>query len=55
MVNAIVQYDPKDFVGEMQKLSQQDQAITEKLDKFVDRVAYRVEEALQSNELINVF
>ncbi len=27
----------------------------EKLDKFIDRVAYRVEEALQSNELINVF
>ena len=27
----------------------------EKLDKFVDRVAYRIEEALQSNELINVF
>jgi hypothetical protein len=27
----------------------------ERLDKFIDRVAYRVEEALQSNELINVF
>ena len=27
----------------------------EKLDKFIDRVAYRVEEALQSNEIINVF
>lgn len=39
----------------MQKQSQQDQAISEKLDKFIDRVAYRVEEALQSNELINVF
>jgi hypothetical protein len=25
------------------------------LDKFIDKVAYRVEEALQSNELINVF
>jgi hypothetical protein len=29
--------------------------MAEKLEKFVDRVAYRVEEALQSNELINVF
>jgi len=29
--------------------------MTEKLDKFIDRVAYRIEEALQSNELINVF
>ena len=28
---------------------------TERLEKFVDRVAYRIEEALQSNELINVF
>jgi hypothetical protein len=27
----------------------------EKLDKFIDKVAYRVEEALQSNEIINVF
>jgi WD40 repeat protein len=27
----------------------------EKLEKFIDRVAYRVEEALQSNEIINVF
>jgi hypothetical protein len=36
-------------------MSQQDQTIIEKLDKFIDRVAYRVEEALQSNELINVF
>jgi len=26
-----------------------------KLDKFVDRVAKRIEEALQSNEIINVF
>ena len=55
MVNAIVQYDPNDFISDMQKFSQSDQGIVEKLDKFVDRVAYRVEEALQSNELINVF
>ena len=27
----------------------------EKLDKFIDKVAFRVEEALQSNEIINVF
>ena len=26
----------------------------EKLEKFIDRVAFRVEEALQSNEIINV-
>lgn len=55
MVNAIVQYDPEDFISEMQKISKEDNAINEKLDKFIDRVAYRIEEALQSNELINVF
>lgn len=27
----------------------------EKLEKFIDRVAFRIEEALQSNEIINVF
>jgi hypothetical protein len=26
-----------------------------KMDKFIDRTSYRIEEALQSNELINVF
>jgi len=55
MVNAIVQYDPKDFISKLQEYSQQDQHISEKLEKFIDRVSYRVEEALQSNELINVF
>ena len=55
MVNATVQYDPKDFISEMKKISQQDQGISEKLDKFIMRVSGRVEEALQSNELINVF
>jgi len=29
--------------------------LDQKLDKFIDRVQYRVEEALQSNEIINVF
>mgnify|MGYP000844841097 FL=1 len=28
---------------------------SDKLDKFLDRVAFRIEEALQSNEIINVF
>lgn len=27
----------------------------DKLDKFIDKVAFIVEEALQSNEIINVF
>jgi dynein intermediate chain 3, axonemal len=32
-----------------------DSNMADKLEKFVDRVSYRIEEALQSNELINVF
>jgi hypothetical protein len=32
-----------------------DEHMEEKLDKFIDRVAFRIEEALQSNEIINVF
>jgi len=29
--------------------------LDQKLDRFIDRVQFRVEEALQSNEIINVF
>jgi hypothetical protein len=32
-----------------------DPQMEEKLDKFIDKVAFIVEEALQSNEIINVF
>ena len=56
MVNAIVQYDPQDFLEIMKKSAQSSDANqAERLEKFIDRVAYRIEEALQSNELINVF
>ena len=56
MVNKIVQYDPQDFLEKMKQQAQTSDASTsDKLEKFIDRVAYRIEEALQSNELINVF
>jgi len=55
-VNASIQYDPNDFINEMkEKFSKAESNTNEKMDKFIDRVAYRVEEALQSNEIINVF
>ncbi len=54
-VNACVQYDPKDFIDKIREQSGNAGDINEKLDKFIDRVQYRVEEALQSNEIINVF
>lgn len=53
-VNASVQYDSKDFFNTKQ-FQQEGTGLEEKLDKFIDRVAFRVEEALQSNELIDVF
>ena len=54
-VNAMCQYEPNDFIKEIQKSIDEDKDLIQKLDKFVDRVAKRVEEALQSNEIINVF
>lgn len=49
------QYEPNDFIKEIQKSIDEDKDIIQKLDKFVGRVEKRVEEALQSNEIINVF
>ena len=54
-VNACVQYEPSDFIDKIKEQSGSGGAINEKLDKFIDRVSYRIEEALQSNEIINVF
>jgi hypothetical protein len=53
-VNKAAQYNPEDFIGELSNFKDDDQ-MAEKLDKFIDKVAFRVEEALQSNEIINVF
>ncbi len=63
-VNKASQYNPDDFIGEKSRKKQEDMneeeqkqadEMRDKLDKFIDRVAFRVEEALQSNEIINVF
>jgi hypothetical protein len=54
-VNACVQYRPEDFIDKIKQQSLSSGDLNEKLDKFIDRVQYRVEEALQSNEIINVF
>lgn len=59
-----MQYDTSDFIGSQDKKTdvvlteeqlEEEKALNEKLDKFIDRVAFRIEEALQSNEIINVF
>lgn len=55
MINACVQYNHEDFTEQMQKVSKNDHQINDKLEKFLARVSQHVEEALQSNELINVF
>jgi len=63
-VNKASQYSPDDFIGEKSRKKGEDMneeeqkqadEMRDKLDKFIDRVAFRVEEALQSNEIINVF
>ena len=53
-VNKACQYNADDFITQMSNFKGDDQ-MEEKLDKFIDRVAFRIEEALQSNEIINVF
>lgn len=47
-------YNPNDFIDKMKKFSIEENS-NEKLERFISLVAPRVEEALQSNELINVF
>ena len=63
-INKAIQYDCADFTkGNEHKADdtltdeeyKAQQELNDKLDKFIDRVAFRVEEALQSNEIINVF
>jgi WD40 repeat protein len=54
-VNQAVQYRPEDFIDKIRQQSISSGDLNEKLDKFIDRVQYRVEAALQSNEIINVF
>ena len=51
-VNNSSQYNHKDFID---KIKDQSKDTDAKLDKFIDRTSFRIEEALQSNELINVF
>ena len=54
-VNSSALYDANDFMKGMQEAIAEDDKLDAKLEKFVDKVAYRIEEALQSNEIINVF
>ncbi len=55
-VNAAIQFDPIDFINSMKAFYMKDDTnMNEKLEKFIDRVSPYIEEALQSNELINVF
>jgi len=46
---------PSDFIDKIKEQSGSGDAVNDKMDKFIDRVSFRVEEALQSNEIINVF
>jgi WD40 repeat protein len=54
-VNFNVEYNPNDFMKENSGAENQSEEIINKLQGFFEKVAPRIEEALQSNELINVF
>lgn len=54
-VNLNVQYNPKDFSEHMPEIDKNDDEVMHKMEKFFEKVAPKIEEALQSNELINVF
>lgn len=54
-VNFSVEYNPKDFLNKASSSESQNTEIVDKLQSFFNEVAPRIEEALQSNELINVF
>ena len=42
-VNAIVQYDAQDFIGQTTDALKSDEKMSKRLDAFIDRVAPRVE------------
>jgi len=54
-VNLSVEYNPKDFVSNLPDIDKNNTEEMLKMEKFFEKVAPRIEEALQSNELINVF
>lgn len=54
-VNFNVEYNPNDFLKQISGVESQNEEIVNKLQRFFEKVAPRIEEALQSNELINVF
>ena len=53
-MNLNVEYNPKDFISSMPDIDKNDPEAMNKMEKFFEKVAPRIEEALQSNELINV-
>lgn len=54
-VNLSVQYDPTDFISSNLDIDKNNAEQMSKMETFFEKVAPRIEEALQSNELINVF
>lgn len=50
-----VEYNPQDFIKRLPDIDKNDPEAMSKMEKFFEKVAPRIEEALQSNELINVF
>lgn len=57
MVNASCQYNSEDFIEavKQQTNSGKPGSLQTKLERFIEKVSYRIESALSSNEIINVF
>lgn len=57
MVNASCQYESSDFIEQVRKQTTGGKAenLNSKLERFIDKVSWRIEDALSSNEIINVF
>jgi hypothetical protein len=54
-VNLSAEYNPNDFISNKPDIDKNNVENMNKMEKFFEKVAPRIEEALQSNELINVF
>ena len=57
MVNASCQYKSDDFIAKVQKMEagEKPEELQKTLERFIEKVSYRIESALSLNEIINVF
>ena len=54
-VNLSAEYNPKDFVSNLPDIDKNNVEEMVRMEKFFEKVATKIDKALQSNEIINVF